>query len=383
MLMQSDGGIAGTILWFILFFVLIYFYPRLMLSQVIYSLEQSARRLEELSDKANEMISKKTKGAKKKIDDFTEFFVVEPSSLDPFGIVKKIDQTIRNMEDRFDDFVDQIADDKDYDEKQKINYSLRAAIGLKQISKIVRHYVETAKKFKNLQIALIVQMQMPMIKKIAESEFEGTKAFAEGLPIGDSIGPMVAASLMNKSKEIAEDVVYDEITIDGTKCFVLKAKGPSPHLGRIDEAIEKILKKNKIARVITIDAGLKLEGEKSGKVAEGVGFAMGGVGQRELIENILLPKKIPLDSIVVKVGMEEAIQPMKKEIADSLPDVHAAIKNSIRRAKKGKVIIIGVGNSCGVGNDKKSLEKTKELLKKIDAEYKKKEEEKKKGGSWI
>jgi len=385
LLMQADGGITGTIIWFILFFVLIFLYPRLMLSQLIYSLEQSARKLEELSNNGNAIINKKIKikDAKRKIDDFTDFFVVEPSSLDPYGIVKKVDQTIRNMEDRFDDFVEQIADDKNYDEKQMINYSLRAAIGLRQIAKIVRHNVELAKKFKNLQIAMIIQMQMPMIKKIAESEFEGTKAFIEGLPIGDSIGPMVAASMLSKSKEIAEDVMYGETKIDGSKCFILKAKGPAPHLGRIDEAIEKILKKNKIARVITIDAGLKLEGEKSGSVAEGVGFAMGGIGQREMIENVLLPKKIPLDSIVVKVGMEEAIQPMKKEIADSLPNVHSAIKNSIRRAKKGKVIIIGVGNSCGIGNDKKSLEKTNEMLKKIDADYKKKEAEKKKGGSWI
>src|SRR3989338_8063405 len=89
----------------------------------------------------------------------------------------------------------------------------------------------------------------------------------------------------------------------------MKAKGPSPHLGRDDEAIQKIMKKNKIVRVITIDAAQKLEGEKSGSVAEGVGFAMGGWGQREMIESFLMPKKMPIDSIVVKVGMAEAIIP--------------------------------------------------------------------------
>jgi len=385
---SQSSDIYGTVIWFLIFFVFIFLYPRLMLSQLIWAIEQSARKLENLSNNANRIVYKKVgkrnSNIKKSINEFTEFFVVEPSSLDPFGIVKRIDQVIRNMEDRFDDFVESVAGEKSYDEKQEINYGLRAAISLKQIAKTVRHYVELAKKFKNLQIAMIIKMQLPMIEKIAESEFKGVRAFTQGLPIGDSIGAYAAASLIDKGEEIAEDVIMGKTVIDGRTCFVLKAKGPSPHLGRIDEAIKKILKRNKISRVVTIDAGSKLEGEKSGSVAEGVGFAMGGVSQREIIENILLPKKIPLDSIVVKVGMEEAISPMKKEIADSLPKIHEMIKKSVARCKKGeKLIIIGVGNSCGVGNDKKSLTETNKKIKRIEKEYRKQKSKEKKGGSWI
>ncbi|MBI4170869.1 MAG: DUF1512 family protein, partial [Candidatus Aenigmarchaeota archaeon] len=197
--------------------------------------------------------------------------------------------------------------------------------------------------------------------------------------IGDSIGPLAAADLMDSSREIAEDVFMGTTTIDGRKCFVLKAKGPAPHLGRVDEAIEKIMKTNKIARVITIDAGMKLEGEKTGAVAEGIGFAMGGWGERELIENYLLPKKKPIDSIVVKVGFAEAIIPMKKEIYDSLPKVHEYVKKAVSRAKKGeKVIIIGVGNSSGIGNSKKDLKDIKQLVEKMDKKIKAEEAESKK-----
>ncbi|MEM7819340.1 MAG: DUF1512 family protein [Candidatus Aenigmatarchaeota archaeon] len=383
---QSD--IFGTIIWFILFFVLIFMYPRLMLSQLIYKLEQSAEKMERMSQDSIKLIVKKiqnniTKDMKNKIEEFTDFFVIEPSNIDPYGIVRKIDETIRRMETRFDEFVDEIAENKDYKNKQEINYGLRAAIGLRQIAKIVRHNVELAKKFKNLQIAMILQMQMPIIEKIAESELKGTEAFVNGIPIGDSIGPLVAASLMNKSNEIAEDVVCDEINIEDRKCFVLKAKGPGPHLGRIDEAINAILKKHKISRVITIDAAQKLEGEKTGSVAEGVGFAMGGWAQREIIENILLPKKIPIDSIVVKVGFMEAIMPMKKDIFESLPKVHEAIKRAVRRSKKNeKIIIIGVGNSCGIGDNKKILDDLKKKIDEIDKKYKEEEAKEKKGG-WI
>ncbi len=384
LLAQTD--ITGTVVWFFLFFILIFLYPRLMLSQLIYKIEQSAVRMEAMSKKSISIVSKKTgnqKGLKEKIDEFTEFFVVEPSSIDPYGLVKKLDRTVRSMETRFDEFVDELVPGMSYDNKQDVNYGLRATIGLKQMAKIVRHYVEMAKKFKNLQIAMILQMQLPIIEKIAESELKGTEAFVNEWPVGDSVGPLAATELMESSKEIAEDVMMDTTTIEGRKCFVLKAKGPAPHLGRVDEAIEKIMKKNKIARVITIDAGMKFEGEKTGSVSEGIGFAMGGWGEREIIENYLLPKKMPIDSIVVKVGFAEAIVPMKKEIYDSLPKVHEYVKKAVRRAKKGeKVIIIGVGNSSGVGNSKKELEGLKETVERLDKKIKHEEAQAKKG-RWI
>jgi hypothetical protein len=386
MLFLAQADIAGTLVWFVMFFVLIFLYPRLMLSQMIYKIEQSAIRMEAMTKKSMIIVNRKAGGRredKNKIDAFTEFFVVEPSAIDPYGLVKKIDAIVRSMEDRFDQFVDELVPHKNYNDKQDINYGLRAAIGLKQMSKIVRHYVELAKKFKNLQIAMILQMQLPIIEKIAESELKGTEAFVNEWPVGDSIGALAAAEMMEDSKEVAEDVMMDTTTIDGRKCFVLKAKGPAPHLGRVDEAVELIMKKHKIARIVTIDAGLKLEGEPTGAVAEGVGFAMGGWGEREIIENFLLPKKIRIDSIVVKVGFEEALVPMKKEIFNSTPKVHEYIKRSVARAKKGdNIIIIGVGNSCGIGNNKKELKDVKPLVEQLDRKLKKEEKETKKR-RWI
>src|SRR3989344_4780215 len=171
------------------------------------------------------------------------------------------------------------------------------------------------------------------------------------------------------------------VKMEGRNCFVMKAKGPAPHLGREDEAIVKLMKKHRIARIITIDAAQKMEGEKSGAVAEGIGFAMGGWAQREMIENIIIPKKIPIDSIVVKVGMTEAIVPMPKEIYDAVPKVHELIRKAIRRTRKGEtVIIIGVGNSSGIGNDKKSTEGVEKLVLGFDKKRKEEEGKQKKGG---
>ncbi len=385
-MMFLEGDIISTVVWFVLFFVLVFLYPRMMLSQLIFKLEQSAQKIEKMSEDTAKMTAKKVSGTpskelKAKIDHFSEFFVVEPSNLDPYGIVRKIDRTIRGMEDRFDEFVDEVAHGSSYNEKQEINYSLRATMGVKQIAKIVRHYVETAKKFKNLQIAMILQMQLPMIEKIAESEVKGAEAFVNSWPIGDSIGPLVAASMMDRSKEFAEDVMVGEVSIEGRKCFVMKAKGPAPHLGREDEAITKLLAKHKIARVITIDAAQKLEGEKTGSVAEGVGFAMGGWAQREMIENILIPRGIPIDGVVIKVGMTEAILPMQKEVYQAVPRVDELIKKAVKRSKKGsKIIIIGVGNSSGIGNNKKEIQHLGKIIDQLDKRRKEEEAKEKKGG---
>ena len=382
----QSSDILGTVVWFLLFFVMIFLYPRMMLSQMLYKIEQSAVKMEKMSDDSNRIVMRKIgrtdKEMRQKVEAFTDFFVVEPSSLDPYGIVRKIDQTIRSMESRFTEFTGEVAHGRSYADRQQINYGLRAAMGCRQIAKIVRHNVELAKKFKNLQIAMILQMQLPIIEKIAESELKGTEAFVNNWPVGDSIGPLVAASYMEKSKEIAEDVMMGETRIEGRKCFVLKAKGDGPHLGRMDEAIVKIMKKNKIDRIVTIDAALKMEGEKTGSVAEGTGFAMGGWGQREMIESMLLSKKMPIDSIVVKVGFTEAIVPMRKGLYDSIPVVHEYVKKSVNRAKKsGKVIIVGVGNSSGIADSKKAVEDVKSLVLQFEAKAQK--EQKKKKGGWI
>ena len=103
-----------------------------------------------------------------------------------------------------------------------------------------------------------------------------------------------------------------------------------------------------------------------------------------LIENALLPQKKPIDSIVVKVGMVEAIMPMKKDIYDSLPKARQSVEKSVNRSKKGeKILVIGVGNSCGIGNNKKTVDEVKKVVATLDKKYKLEEKQKKKKGGWV
>jgi len=128
----------------------------------------------------------------------------------------------------------------------------------------------------------------------------------------------------------------------------------------------------------------KLEGEKTGSTAEGIGVAIGGVGvDRAYIEDIAVKKNIPLDSFVIKMSDEEAIQPMKIEILSSVNNVIKSVEEDIAKSR-GKILVIGVGNSAGIGNNKKEADESEKLIKdvlKILKERKKKE--KKNRWQWL
>jgi hypothetical protein len=387
-LAQLIGAGDNWVSWIVMLLfwgVFFFFYPRLMLSQIMWGLERTAEELEAMAEDSKKfMVNRISKTPDKKIRDsvsnFFEFFVITPVSLDPYGIVKKFDLVIQNEKERFHYFVNQIAPDMDEEMKANTEMGLAGGIEMHTIAKIVRHYVELIKQTKSYQIALIIQMQRPLIKRIAESIHEGTMALAKGEPVGDGLGPLVTAELIEgKAEEIEEDIVMAETTIEGRKCFVMKAKGPGGRLGNPGKAVEKIVGKNKIARIITIDAAAKLEGEKTGSIAEGVGVAMGGPGvDRSYIEDVAVKHNIPLDSVIVKMKSEEAIVPMKKEIKDASPQVMEKLRESVTRAKKGeKIIIVGVGNTSGVGNNKKAAAETKKWIDDYDRKMKLEKKKKK------
>ncbi len=389
-LILAQIGIGGGewyswIMWIVFMVVFFMFYPRLMLSQIMWKLERVAKELEIMSERSKEFIIKEIakkpeKTLKNSVNRFFEFFMIQPVSLDPYGIVRKFDHLIQGQKDRFDYFVKQIAPKMPEEKQACIKMGFAGGIALHEVAKIVRHYVELVKKTKSIQIAMILQMQLPLIERIAKSLARGTKALARGKPIGDGLGPLVIADLIGntETKEIEEDILMARIKMEGRNVFVLKARGPGGRIGRPGKAVEKLINQNRITRMITIDAAAKLEGEKTGSLAEGVGVAMGGPGvERSYIEDIVVKKNIPLDSIIVKMGQEEAIEPMRKAIKDALPEVRESIKRSIARVKRGdNVIIVGVGNTSGVGNSGRDVKKVAEWVdkyeRKLQAQKKKK-----------
>ena len=105
--------------------------------------------------------------------------------------------------------------------------------------------------------------------------------------------------------------------------------------------------------------------------------------ERARIEDVVVQRKIPIDSIVVKMSQEEAMQPVRAEMLAAIPRMMKAVEDRIKATRKsGAVIVVGVGNTSGVGNSRKDVAKAEQIARRNMAvmrkrEQKLKEEEKK------
>ena len=349
---------------YIIVFVIFMFYSqRIQMMVMIRDVETNLRRLKFIKDngrktaiKTIKEIGKPTGDPSDRIDEFMEYVAISPQSMDPSGIVWKLEHMLDVRDTRFKDEVKLMAPEADKTQINNLENTLEAAMALHMIYKIIRHFYLLGKKTLSLYVIMQIQMVMPLIMQQAEAYSQALNAFSVGQPIGDGAGPLVAGKLMQgyESKEIARDVVVAEVPIEGRTAYVLKATGPGGNVGKPGEGISQIIKqqKGKIATVIMIDAALKLEGEKPGAVAEGVGAAIGGPGVEQFkIEESILKEKIPLNAIIVKQDLGDAVSPMRKEIFEAADPVIAKIKRLIlERTKKGdKIIIAGIGNTIGIG----------------------------------
>ncbi|HZT34576.1 MAG TPA: DUF1512 family protein, partial [Nitrososphaera sp.] len=238
----------------------------------------------------------------------------------------------------------------------RIENILEAATALNMIYKVVRHFYLMGKRTTSMFVLVQLQMVMPMLLEEAEALKKAIPAFERGQPIGDGIGPMVVGSLMlgKEKKTIAKETVYAVDDYKGRKLYFVKAEGPGGTVGRPGEAIARLAQDVgiKFDSIIMIDAALKLEGEKTGDVAEGIGAAIGGIGvERYQIEEIATRLGIPVYAIIVKQSVQEAITVMRKEISDSFDKVRTTLYSVLdEKISEGQsVMIIGVGNSMGVG----------------------------------
>lgn len=306
------------------------------------------------------------------VDNFMEFFIVPPVSLDPAGIMDKFESILDLGEEKFQYMTKTIAPNADDEWKFNITMTLKATLGINGVAKMVRHNLELSKKTGNLQILLMLQMGLPMIMRLVKAEYEGVNAFSDGNPVGDGIGPLVAGMLMedlsDNELEYYEDIVIGKKIVDGREIIIMRAKGPGARVGKIGKTVNRLIKEKSIKRLITVDAAQKLEGEETGSVAEGIGVVIGGFGvDKWLIEEQMVKNDLEVDAIIVKMGPEEAMCQMTQKILESSKKALKILQNSISLSEPGtKIMVLGVGNSCGVPNIVKDITKIniKEDIKK-------------------
>jgi hypothetical protein len=254
------------------------------------------------------------------------------------------------------DEVKMMAPVADETQANNLENTLEAAMALNYIYKVIRHFYLLGKKTLSLYIIMQIQMLLPLIMREAEAYASALKAFAFGEPIGDGAGALVAGRLMHgyEITKVQKDCVVATVPIEGRTAFVIKAEGPGGNVGKPGDAIEHVVNetKGKIATIIMIDAAAKLEGEEVGEVAEGIGAAIGGPGVDQFkIEESILKYHIPINAIIVKEDIGDAVSPMRKEIFDAVDKAIERIKQVLlERTKEGDTVIIaGVGNSIGIG----------------------------------
>jgi hypothetical protein len=352
-----------NILFYVVFVVFMFYGQRIQMMVMLREVEGSLHKLKYIKEEGRKTAVETVKEIGKpqadpaaRIDRFLEYFTIGPQGLDPAGIVWKLEHILDVRDTRFKDEVKLMAPSADETQANNLENTLEAAMALNYIYKIVRHFYLLGKKTYSLYVVMQIQMILPMVMKEAEAYASALKAFAFGQPIGDGAGALVAAKLMqgHETRKIAKDCVVATVPFEGRTAFVIKAEGPGGNVGKPGDAIKEVIEENNgnVATVVMIDAALKLEGEELGEVAEGVGAAIGGPGVDQYkIEESLVKYHIPINAVIIKEDVGDAVSPLRKEIFDSVENVIERVKQVVlERTKEGdKVIIAGIGNTIGIG----------------------------------
>jgi hypothetical protein len=293
---------------------------------------------------------------KEVIDNFiNNYFLIEPVSIEPTDIIRRLAHLINVRDANVKEYVERYIPKLQKPEKHNVIVALEIASAINIVNKVLKHYFKLGLKNNNWILLMQLALSMPEILRVVNAYSKALDAFSLGTPIGDSAGPLVVRYLVGSAepKVITEDTVYYEVSLNNRRVYAIKAEGPGATVGRPGEAVDKLIEMlgGNVARVITVDAALRLESEDSGEVAEGVGAAIGDVGPEKIsIERAVTKYGIPLDAVVIKMSIEEAINTMTKEVYDGVLKALERVKELINsKVREGEaVVVVGVGNTVGV-----------------------------------
>lgn len=296
-----------------------------------------------------------------KLRDLMEMVIIEPTSMEPEGLVRKYKVLINSYNDRLEtdlvNLVPSISSSRHI--VQNLTNVVEVLRELNFIYKIINHYYRLAMKYKSYYLLIQLAAILPLLKEEIDALDNSVPVFLKGQPIGDSAGPLTVFRFKNSCTSISP---FDEAVKDTyiAKCnfkdrtvYLVKAKGPGGTVGHLDDAV-KYIYETMGARpklIVTIDAALKLEGEDSGSIAEGLGVAMGGIGVEKFnIESIASKYNTPIYAILVKMSMPEALGAMTRQIDEAVNKAVERLTKAIEAYTNpnDEVLVIGVGNTIGV-----------------------------------
>ena len=361
---NSEIGMILQTLFSLSFIIYLFYAQRIQAMTMLRQVEVTLRKVKTIKDEGRRVaiemvkeVGKPERDPTPDVDRFLEQFVISPVSMDPAGIMGKLDQLINVSDYTNEAEVKAIAPQATETEAHNIENLLGAAHALNYYYKAIRHFYLLGKKTMNVYIIMQIHMILPLIMKEIEATSSAIQAFRNGMPIGDGVGPLVVSKLMRGHEiiDVARETVAAWVPYEGRTLILLKAKGPGGSVGKPGDGVAKILgddkKEKKITAVIMIDAAGKLEGEPVGEIAEGFGAAIGGVGvEKYKIEEAVKARNIPMYAIAIKQDISHVIAPLVEELYKATDTALESVKRIVtERTQEGDyVLVAGIGNTMGI-----------------------------------
>jgi hypothetical protein len=338
-----------------------FFNQKIQVTLTLSKISKSLKKLQGMRDKAKDdalaaimELGKPKSDPKPRLESLLHFFSIKPNRMDPAGAVKRLEVLVDTADARVKEEVQMLAPSADEEQVQNLHNLVEVAQALNSLYRTVRHHYLSGKKSGSIYSTLQIQMELPFIMEEAKAYSSFVDAFKRGEPIGDGVGPLVASKLMGDAvrRDVAEDMVATEVEFEGRRLVVTKAKGPGGVVGKPGDAVRRLVEEfGDVSLIVMVDAGLKLEGESSGFVVEGVGPAIGGVGVDQYkIEEVATKHKIPIHCLIARQSMLEVLAPMTKVLYGSVDSAVEKLRRALKeRTKEGdRVLVVGVGNTIGV-----------------------------------
>uniref|UniRef100_A0A7C4JLN9 DUF1512 domain-containing protein n=1 Tax=Staphylothermus marinus TaxID=2280 RepID=A0A7C4JLN9_STAMA len=351
--------------WFIpwlIWILIIFFYYRLQMMIWSFDLKFKLRMIKRMIDEDSRRIEGFLKNINVEspsllINRIANYFVIEPVSIEPIDIIKRYDHLIRTYDTSIRRIVQEYAGNVNHYTRSLLESSLSIYGVLNQIYRILRHYIIICERENNYPLMQYLVFIMPQILRIINTYHKALDSFLSGKPIGDGAGPLVALKLIEMgevvSKKIVDETAVVEVRVKDRRIFVVKAEGPGSNVGKPGNVLSRLVDElsGNVDLIITIDAALRLEGERSGELAEGVGAAIGDPGPEKIaIERAASKYNIPLKAVIIKMSLEEALTTMKKELYEACERTVEFLWRIINESTHANstIIVAGIGNSMGI-----------------------------------
>jgi hypothetical protein len=307
------------------------------------------------------------------VQDLLEMFVIPPAEL-ATNQYHRLHFLLDRRQKRLREYIIQFLPGMVESNIARLLAILQITIEFNSFAKKAQHDLILGSKMRSYLYFQQAVAELTQIMYTASAYAIALKTFMKDAPIGDSIGVLAVKEFIREVTEQEKQsailwtqsvngLIIQEVECYKIHCVCMRAQGPYNNVGQPGEALQEVLKVLESQQrlptlILLIDSYLRLEGETSGTVAQGIGAAIGDGPSHILnkfqIETIALEHNpvIPIESIVCKESLHEAVSPISEAIKNAIPKILRILRKILHSQVKipTTVIIMGIGNGLGIDN---------------------------------